>query len=187
MIFEWYQEIEASDEITQGDILTNCAIPIPNISVYDAVLGDNDSVEEAIDVNSANVIILSQACDIQNDKINTIVLCPIWPLKTLIEEIPYYRGSDARESLRQGKEPSYHLLQNYSSKSISMDFSVVNFHQIYTLPKDFLKRVAGDMPNRLRLLPPYREHLSQAFARYFMRVGLPSDISKDDIKNYKKS
>lgn len=28
----------------------------------------------------------------------------------------------------------------------------------------------------LRLLPPYREHLSQAFARYFMRVGLPQDL-----------
>jgi hypothetical protein len=26
------------------------------------------------------------------------------------------------------------------------------------------------------LLPPYREHLSQAFARFFMRVGLPVDI-----------
>jgi hypothetical protein len=29
---------------------------------------------------------------------------------------------------------------------------------------------------RLRLLPPYREHLSQSFARFFMRVGLPIDI-----------
>ena len=27
------------------------------------------------------------------------------------------------------------------------------------------------------LLPPYREHLSQAFARFFMRVGLPLDIA----------
>jgi hypothetical protein len=35
-----------------------------------------------------------------------------------------------------------------------------------------------------RLLPPYREHLSQSFARYFMRVGLPVDIPKDEIKNY---
>lgn len=31
---------------------------------------------------------------------------------------------------------------------------------------------------RLRLLPPYREHLSQAFARYFMQVGLPVNVSK---------
>lgn len=29
------------------------------------------------------------------------------------------------------------------------------------------------MPSRNILMPPYREHLSQAFARYFMRVGLP--------------
>jgi hypothetical protein len=32
------------------------------------------------------------------------------------------------------------------------------------------------MATRLRLLPPYREHLSQSFARFFMRVGLPVDI-----------
>ena len=31
------------------------------------------------------------------------------------------------------------------------------------------------MARRLRLLPPYREHLSQSFARFFMRVGLPID------------
>jgi len=31
---------------------------------------------------------------------------------------------------------------------------------------------------RLRLRPPYREHLSQAFARFFMRVGLPTDIKR---------
>jgi hypothetical protein len=35
-----------------------------------------------------------------------------------------------------------------------------------------------------RLLPPYREHLSQSFARYFMRVGLPVDIPREEIKNY---
>jgi len=27
----------------------------------------------------------------------------------------------------------------------------------------------------LRMLSPYREHLAQGFARYFMRVGLPHD------------
>jgi len=26
-------------------------------------------------------------------------------------------------------------------------------------------------------MEPYREHLAQAFARFFMRVGLPVDIS----------
>lgn len=36
-----------------------------------------------------------------------------------------------------------------------------------------------DLPGKgdgLRLHPPYREHLSQAFARFFLRVGLAGDI-----------
>lgn len=65
-----------------------------------------------------------------------------------------------------------------------MDLSVVEFHRIYALPKEYLKAVALSAGFRLRLLPPYREHLSQAFARYFMRVGLPIDIPKDIVKGY---
>jgi hypothetical protein len=46
------------------------------------------------------------------------------------------------------------------------------------LPFPFLSSLAAANGKRLRLLPPYREHLSQAFARFFMRVGLPTDIPK---------
>ena len=46
----------------------------------------------------------------------------------------------------------------------------------------YLKAFTITQAHRLRLLPPYREHLSQAFARYFMRVGLPVDIDKEEIK-----
>jgi hypothetical protein len=34
----------------------------------------------------------------------------------------------------------------------------------------------------LRLCPPYREHLAQAFARFFMRVGLPIPIPPAKLK-----
>ena len=41
--------------------------------------------------------------------------------------------------------------------------------------------------DRIRVLPPYREHLSQAFARFFMRVGLPQDIKiKSNLFQLKK-
>ena len=46
----------------------------------------------------------------------------------------------------------------------------------YSLPLTFVRSRAARTGERLRLLPPYREHLSQAFARYFIRVGLPQDI-----------
>ena len=184
MKIDWYRELYNSAELTQGDIIFDCKIPIPNLSVYDAIQNNYEESLEPIEVKSANLIILSQACDIENGKIDSIVLCPVWKLSDLMETNDYYKKKDGRESLRQGKEPSYHLLNEYSSENRIFDYSVVDFHQIYTLPKLYLVEIAKKLKSRLRVLPPYREHLSQAFARYFMRVGLPSDISKEDIKNY---
>ena len=49
------------------------------------------------------------------------------------------------------------------------------------VPLSFLESLLRQRATpRLRLLAPYREYLSQAFARFFMRVGLPQpvDISR---------
>jgi len=53
---------------------------------------------------------------------------------------------------------------------------IVDFGRIFSLPKAFVHQFAAKQGKRLRLSPPYREHLSQSFARFFMRVGLPQDI-----------
>lgn len=43
-------------------------------------------------------------------------------------------------------------------------------------PDDWYEVVTSDELMQGDLLPsPYREHLAQALARYFMRVGLPHD------------
>ena len=184
MDYPWYEEIHNSDSITQGDIISKCYIPSPDEGLYQAIVDDVEEIESGVDLQVVNTIILTQACDIEHDKIDSVVLCSIWPLSTLIEKNQYFRASKARESLRQGKEPAYHLLRDYSSDAITVDFSIVDFHRIYSLPKKYIKQVAKNKTTRLRLLPPYREHLSQAFARYFMRVGLPMDIDREDIKAY---
>lgn len=48
---------------------------------------------------------------------------------------------------------------------------VVDFRRVSALPLKSLRTRVLTQQRRLRLLPPYREHLSQAFARFFMRVG----------------
>jgi hypothetical protein len=55
----------------------------------------------------------------------------------------------------------------------------VDFHEVFTLPRPVLESLltAREVP-RPQLLPPYREHRSQAFARFFMRVGLPTPVTK---------
>jgi hypothetical protein len=55
------------------------------------------------------------------------------------------------------------------------------YEVVFTVPRMFLESLLRQRAApRLRLLPPYREYLSQAFARFFMRVGLPQpvDVSK---------
>lgn len=182
MDYPWYEEISNSDEIMQGDIVRDCPIPIPSEGLFKSILKDDGKIESEVDLKQADVIILSQACDITHNSIDSIVVCPVWTLKKLKKENKHYSSSEARESLRQGRQPSYHLLDQYSSDIIKQEFSVVDFHRLYSLPKAYLKNVAKNIDNRLRLLPPYREHLSQAFARYFMRVGLPMDIDKEAVK-----
>jgi hypothetical protein len=180
--YKWYDDVPANSFIEQGDIVENCNILVPNEQHYQAIL-ENKENKVPIDIIEINAIVLSQSCDIQNSKIDSIIVCPIWSLKKFIEKGDRFRSSDAREELRQGKFPEYHLLQKFEGKELPADFYFVDFHHIYSVPKKFIEAILKDKQHK-RLLPPYREHLSQSFARYFMRVGLPVNIPRDEIKNY---
>lgn len=79
--------------------------------------------------------------------------------------------------MRRGNIPGYHVLRGSDIEGWNKDNYVVDFRNVYSLPSQFLKSLAAKRGKRLRLLPPYREHLSQAFARFFMRVGLPVPIN----------
>ena len=108
------------------------------------------------------------------------MVCPYYPLKIFIENTPEDQQSKRAikkniDNLRKGHLPGYHLLNKDTDLKIN-DYIVVDFRNVYGVEINNLKDIAEKQENRIRLLPPYREHLSQAFARYFMRVGLPQDI-----------
>ena len=84
-------------------------------------------------------------------------------------------ASDRRQS-RQ-KYPGYHVLNKCEIAGHEIDFLLVDLRRIFTLSVDAARAFAGaNGKKRLRLLLPYREHLAQAFVRFFMRIGLPVDI-----------
>jgi hypothetical protein len=68
------------------------------------------------------------------------------------------------------------MLDSWHSAEISIGVRLVDFGRIFGLPKPFVTQFAASQGKRLRLRSPYREYLSQSFARFFMRVGLPQDI-----------
>jgi len=175
--YDWYAEISENESLEQGDIIERCSVIMPNEQHYNAIL-NNDTLD--IDVIEINGIILSQSCDIINAKIDSVILCPILSLNSIDA---FKTNSKNREALRQGNSTAYHLLNKFGTKTLPEDYYVVNFRHIYSVPKKIVETLVKSQ-TRKRLLPPYREHLSQSFARYFMRVGLPSGISEKEIKEY---
>ncbi len=129
---------------------------------------------------SVDAVILSQSCDLAlradgDCEATDVLLCPFFD-KAAFSSHPTYRKDEAWEEVRKGRRPFYHVLNQCKVPGHEQDFALIDFHALFTLSTPLVREFAKQAGDRLRLLPPYREHLSQAFARLFMRVGLPADI-----------
>lgn len=178
MEFNWYKTISNSKVIEQGDLIPNCPIIVPP-----AVMEANGEYDvEVININS---VILSQSCDLVNGKIDIVLVCPTVTLSEFRSNLPETERTIKAfrkhvDNLKKGHLPGYHLLNREIDLGIS-DYLVVDFRNVYGIHINNLKIIAENLGDRVRLNPPYREHLSQAFARYFMRVGLPQDLIIEGI------
>jgi hypothetical protein len=103
-------------------------------------------------------------------------MCPIWSIATSASHNPAFGKSDHLEKVRKGQVPALHMVSSPEKPLENRDSLIVDFREIHSLPVEFLKSHADALGNRWRLRSPYLEHFSQAFARFFMRVGLPSSI-----------
>ena len=174
-VYPWYQVV-SGEKITQGDILFGCPVVVPDASdiLLRAIQGAEEKLTSEIGVIKANLVVMTQACDLEHDKVNSVVLCPLWPLDEFAKDVSFLATDKGKEDLRRGNMPPFHLLDK--DDDFKFGLQVVDFRELYSIPTDVLKQIASKAGERPRLLSPYREHLSQSFARYFMRVGLPIDI-----------
>ena len=160
--FPWYAAVSGGP-LEQGDFLLECP--------FFQMRADGTYSQEM-----ANVVVLSHSCDLANDKLEIVQVCPFWPMATLAARVEYLRSRRGREDLRRGNLPGYHLLNRCTLAGLETDFLVLDFRSLFGIPIASAQNLAQSQPRRSRLLPPYREHMAQAFARFFMRVGLPVDI-----------
>jgi hypothetical protein len=174
--YPWYKIIQG-DSLYQGDFLNDFEVLIPEVSTQ----GD----QVAAQCKKLDVVIMTQTCDIVQGNVESLLLCPCWDLWDFIAAAQKKRfnwGKDQREALRRGNLPGYYLSNEADQDGLKMPLTIVDFHEVYTAPTNVVKEFASRTGKRLRLLPPYREHLAQAFARFFMRVGLPVDIAAEKLK-----
>lgn len=178
MEYPWYEVVDGAS-LQQGDFFDSCPVLIPQTA-----LPETSEVPESVgseayldgEVQDFNVVVMSQSCDLENDKLAYVMVCAHWSLEEIGQENEYFKSKKGREYLRRGNVPGYHLLAACAVQGMEREIRVVDCRTVFSLPLEVLKSLAQKRGRRLRLLPPYREHMAQAFARFFMRVGLPIDI-----------
>lgn len=165
--------------LRQGDFLPGCLVPIP---VFDPTkFGKNSPTQEIeIEIEEYDLIILTQSCDLENGKISRVLLCPIYSISEYEETNQGFKKKGVWNEVLTGRREGLHLLSSPISPENNREALVVDFRQvyIYSLPYDYVLKHATQLGTRWRLKSPYLEHFSQAFARLFMRVGLPSAIPR---------
>jgi hypothetical protein len=173
---DWY-EVTQGSELLQGDLLRDC--PIPRVrGLEDWPLRAGQPLE--VDIDQEDVVVMSQSCDLANDKIQDVVLAQVldWAVagRALIRQgNTFARRRNFRRALVAGNIPSLSLLHKHE-RAPTLGWSIVDFHRLFVLPTPVVLAVAQAAGPRLRRRSPYREHLAQALARSFMRVGLPHEV-----------
>ncbi len=169
-------------ELEQGDILFDCPVLLPLDEQLPMLLQPpevrNDEVF-GVRKRRYDLTVITQFCDLERRadgkyKVDTVLLCPHWELHN--SPVPKSQW----DAINKGRMPRYHLLGRSDLSGAKMEIRVVDLGQLLSLPLSYVQLLAENQgQRRLRLGSPYKEHLSQAFARFFMRVGLPQDIRLD--------
>lgn len=166
----WWTQV-GGPALAQGDLLSACPIPL-----FQPDFDDDPRRTHSVMVKEYNCIIVTQSCDLDNERATLVALCPVFTLAEFEQEIPSFTRKGEWEQVRKGRVEGLHLLASRNHPADSRDSLAVDFRQIFSLPRDYLGVHAAGLGLRWRLNSPYLEHFSQAFARFFMRVGLPSSI-----------
>lgn len=205
--FQWYEFVNGTEKIAQGDILFEFSVPT-------FVSCTEPPFFQAGDFKS-DVIVMTQACDLQHRKVKKVTVCPLMDLNTFIHNVFKQEANgrlksqgdkkdktpvvfdltskgnkkkinDIINKLKSGYWNNLHLLnQTNIDDEVKMDAKIVRLKETYQLPIesfDYFVEAQDKQTKRIRLLPPYREHLAQAYANVYGRIGLPQDIQADKVR-----
>jgi hypothetical protein len=163
----WFSVNDAS--LRQGDYLPHCLVPVFSSDL--TTPGTQEVVADDYDL-----ILLTQSCDLEQQKVRLVAACPIYPIAEFEAANPAFARTGRWSEILKGRVEGLHLLAAPTDPANNRETLVIDFREVYSLPFDYFAARAEQLGPRWRLRSPYLEHFSQAFARFFMRVGLPSTI-----------
>lgn len=101
------------ESLAQGDYLLKCPVP-----VFPDDYGQTDG-NSAVGVRNVDLIVVTQSCDLENNKVNLVAMCPIWTITELETIDAKYGKPDRLEEIRKGKIEGLHMLSSPDAQKIT--------------------------------------------------------------------
>ena len=142
--------------LSQGDILDAC----PLVFWPDQIR----EVAEAAKPRSvsARVMILTQACDLANDKTVRAIVAVVHDAADLVQT-GRVKEKFIRDNVRRGQVYGWYFLPAHASCP-GFPESLVDLRDLHTVPRSLLEGLRDQGKFVCRLITPYREHLAQHFS-----------------------
>jgi hypothetical protein len=150
--------------IDQGDLIDRCPI-----LRFDKLPLDTNS-REAVGFDSRRVIVLTQTCDLANEKTTIANIAEVLDAQLLVDE-GILKASDVKGPIRSARVWGLYFLP--ADANLGLPEMIVDLRRLHTIRLDLLRSLCQAGHRRARMQALYREHLAKHFADTFSRIGLP--------------
>ncbi len=158
-----YSAVSPDTPVDQGDLIDDCPVVVIKALTADPAAPDARFEEQ-------RVIVLTQTCDLANDKTVVATVAEIQTAQFFVDS-GILKPADIKGPLRSGRIWGLYFLP--ADAGLGLPEMIVDFRRLHTVKLDLIRSLckAGKRPGRV--LPLYREHLAKHFADTFSRIGLP--------------
>lgn len=141
------------------------------------------------------VIVLTQDCDLEQDRtfrtekkssqdkvLISVLVAPVYPAELVFEGshlseldlkmAPIQKSATEGKYLMQNQRPRYHYLE--FPRDVPIPPSVIDFKHYFSVSVEYLEGIRQERYVRT-VSELYREHISQRFAAFLSRIGLPDE------------
>lgn len=164
----WYELID-NPNLAQGDLFLGVYVPMWEIPTLQE---EYKSIKA--NMEKTNLILLSQTCDLENNKLEMALLAPFDDLERIIDN----NDKKLCENIRQKNLPGYFMLQECDIKNHELNLSIVSLRKLITLPMNYMHLLNDAHNHRLRLRDEYRRNLITTLERSFNREPEPEPIQR---------
>jgi len=156
----------AGEMLTQGDLIDDC----PLIG-FDVTGGPIDLNALASKCWKARVMVLTQACDLAQAKVEFVLVAAVRDAQELVDQ-GVLKGTVIRDQVRRHLVYGWYFIPE-STTPVAVPESLVDLRDIHSVPRAVLEQLIVEGKRVATLASPYREHLAQHFAVTYMRIALP--------------